>query len=123
MHLLRERARCTVASEQRITVSVVYALPDRQTVRTLEVPDGATVADALAASGLLESIPDLEQPPKCAIFSRLVAPTEVLRAGDRVEILRPLLVDPKEGRRRVAAQSTTRAPTSARPGATKGSGR
>jgi putative ubiquitin-RnfH superfamily antitoxin RatB of RatAB toxin-antitoxin module len=105
-----------VASERLIAVSVVYALPDRQIVRTIQVPEGATVADALAASGMVERIPDLEHPPKCAIFSRLVAPTDVVRAGDRVEILRPLLVDPKEGRRRVAAQSTGRTRPTTRAG-------
>lgn len=113
MRSWRVRARYTVAGDRLIRVSVVYALPDRQLVRRLEVSSGATVADALDASGMREELPDLEWPPKCAIFGRLAALTEVLHAGDRVEILRPLLVDPKEGRRRVAAQ--TRGTSSAKP--------
>jgi putative ubiquitin-RnfH superfamily antitoxin RatB of RatAB toxin-antitoxin module len=85
-------------------VSVVYALPDRQVLRELELPDTATVADAVARSGLLEQFPEIgSRPLACAIYGRVVANSQVLRAGDRVEILRPLQVDPKESRRRAAA--------------------
>jgi hypothetical protein len=84
---------------------VVYALPDRQALRELELPDSATVADAVARSGLLEQFPEIgRRPLACAIFGRAVVDSQVLRAGDRVEILRPLQVDPKESRRRAAAR-------------------
>ena len=86
-------------------VSVVYALPDRQVLRELELPDSATVAEAVARSGLLQQFPEIGSAPlACAIYGRAVVDSQVLRAGDRVEILRPLQVDPKESRRRAAAR-------------------
>lgn len=91
-------------------VWVVYALPDRQSVQELELPESATVAEAVARSGLLQKFPEIaERPLACAIFGRAVADYQPLRADDRVEILRPLQVDPKESRRRAAARG--RAPT------------
>lgn len=89
-------------------VWVVYALPDRQALRELELPESATVAEAVARSGLLEQFPEIgSRPLACAIFGRAVADSQPLRAGDRVEILRPLQVDPKESRRRAAARGRT----------------
>jgi uncharacterized protein len=91
-----------------VRVSVVYALPDRQALRELELPDSATVAEAVARSGLLEQFPEIRRAPlACAIYGRAVVDSQVLRAGDRVEILRPLQVDPKESRRRAAARGRT----------------
>lgn len=95
-----------MGTTERIQVSVAYALADRQFVTTVELEAGASVADALEASAVYERIPDLPRPVKCAIYSRIAALTESVRDGDRVEILRPLATDPKEGRRRVAAQSS-----------------
>jgi putative ubiquitin-RnfH superfamily antitoxin RatB of RatAB toxin-antitoxin module len=89
-------------------VWVVYALPDRQTLRELDLPESATVAEAVARSGLPEQFPEIGSGPlACAIFGRAVANSQVLRADDRVEILRPLQVDPKESRRRAAARGRT----------------
>jgi uncharacterized protein len=89
-------------------VWVVYALPDRQALRELDLPESATVAEAVARSGLVEEFPEIgSRPLACAIFGRAVADSQVLRAGDRVEILRPLQVDPKESRRRAAARGRT----------------
>jgi hypothetical protein len=86
-------------------VWVVYALPDRQPLRELELPESATVAEAVARSGLPEQFPEIgSRPLACAIYGRAVADSQVLRDGDRVEILRPLQVDPKESRRRAAAR-------------------
>jgi uncharacterized protein len=86
-------------------VWVVYALPDRQALRELDLPESATVAEAVARSGLLEQFPEIgSRPLACAIFGRAVADSQVLRADDRVEILRPLQIDPKESRRRAAAR-------------------
>ena len=87
-------------------VWVVYALPDRQAVRELELPESASVADAVARSGLLQQFPEIaDRPLACAIYGRAVTDSQVLRADDRVEILRPLQVDPKESRRRAAARA------------------
>ena len=86
-------------------VWVVYALADRQAVQELELPESATVAQAVERSGLLQRFPEIgDRPLACAIFGRVVADSQVLRADDRVEIQRPLLVDPKESRRRAAAR-------------------
>lgn len=86
-------------------VWVVYALPDRQSVQELDLPQAATVAEAVARSGLLQKFPEIgERPLACAIYGRAVAESHQLSADDRVEILRPLQVDPKESRRRAAAR-------------------
>jgi uncharacterized protein len=86
-------------------VWVVYALPELQKVLELELPESVTVAEAVARSGLLQQFPEIgERPLACAIYGRAVAGSHILRADDRVEILRPLQVDPKESRRRAAAR-------------------
>jgi putative ubiquitin-RnfH superfamily antitoxin RatB of RatAB toxin-antitoxin module len=89
-------------------VWVVYALADRQALQELELPESATVAEAVAQSGLLQQFPEIgTRPLSCAIFGRAVAESQILQAEDRVEILRPLQVDPKESRRRAAARGRT----------------
>jgi putative ubiquitin-RnfH superfamily antitoxin RatB of RatAB toxin-antitoxin module len=86
-----------------IWVEVVYALPARQELLRLEVPLGATVAEAIEISGIQKKFDDLEiGPGAVGIFSRKVPMDQVLREGDRVEIYRPLIADPKEARRRRA---------------------
>jgi uncharacterized protein len=65
----------------------------------LHLPPGSTVADALAASGLLQRHAELAASPAAGVWGREQAPTHRLRDGDRVEIYRPLQVDPKEARR------------------------
>lgn len=89
-----------------IQVEVVYALPSRCWRFPVELPEGATVADALAAADPARHIPGLElDPQRLAVFGRPVTPESVLHPGDRVEILRPLLADPKLARRRRAGQA------------------
>lgn len=90
-------------------VKVVYALPQRQSVIDLTVAEGTTVSAAVERSGLLRRFPEiLAKPLRYAIHGRVAAGTEVLREGDRVEVLRPLLIDPKENRRQAAARARTR---------------
>lgn len=87
----------------KIRVEVAYATPDKQTLLSFEVPQGCTVAEAIGLSGIREEFPDMEQDPKAVgIFSRKVSLDDELREGDRVEIYRPLLADPKEMRKRRA---------------------
>lgn len=93
-----------MGKREPIRVTAVYALPERQVVVHVEVDSGATVADVLEASGLSRQLGDLNE-ASCAIFGRAVSRAQVVRAGDRIEILRPLLIDPKEGRRRAAASA------------------
>lgn len=94
---------------EKIDVSVVYALPDQQRVVRLTVPAGSTVEQAVADSGLSVSFPELAaQRPTYAVFGRIVPGDHVLAAGDRVELLRPLQIDPKENRRRAARTQAKR---------------
>jgi uncharacterized protein len=88
-------------------VTVVNALRERQTLVRVVVPPEATVRTALDASGLLKKFPEMGSAPACAVFGEAVELSRKLRKGDRVEILRPLLIDPKEGRRRAASAQTT----------------
>ena len=92
----------SMVSPDSIQVRVVYALPERQHQVTLRLPRGATVEQALQASGLLRQFAEIGPAPKCAVFSRPVESRYVLREGDRIEILRALLVDPKDNRRKTA---------------------
>ncbi|HSW14595.1 MAG TPA: RnfH family protein [Solimonas sp.] len=87
----------------RIRIEVAYALPQQQLILALEVEQGTTLREAVQRSGILERFPqiDLER-DRLGIFSRPAAPDAVLREGDRVEIYRPLIIDPKEARRRRA---------------------
>lgn len=95
--------------EPTITIAVVFALPDRQPLVKLQVPVGTTVADAVRLSGLPSRFPEIDaKPMQCAIFGRAVALGDVLADGDRVEVLRPLLIDPKESRRQAAARTRTK---------------
>ncbi len=97
-----------MADAERIEVEVAYARPDEQVLLTLRVPRGATVGDALEASGLLKRFPEIDLARnKVGIFGRLTSLAHTLREGDRVEVYRPLIADPKEVRRRRAAQGKT----------------
>ncbi|MDR1423747.1 MAG: RnfH family protein [Azoarcus sp.] len=89
-----------------IEVEVVYALPHQQEVVTLSVPEGATVAEAVEASGLLLKYPgiDLGGANKLGIFSKPARADTVLRERDRVEIYRPLIADPKAVRKKRAEE-------------------
>ncbi|WP_145555033.1 RnfH family protein [Yersinia canariae] len=89
-----------------IRVEVVYALPERQYLRTVFLEAGSTVEEAIRASGLLELRPDIDLVNnKVGVYSRTVKLADKLNDGDRVEIYRPLLADPKELRRQRAEQA------------------
>jgi uncharacterized protein len=94
-----------MASEQ-VSITVVYALADRQEVVRLSVERGTTVAQAVERSDLARKFPEIVKVPLiCAIYGRVVESTQAVGEGDRIEILRPLLIDPKENRRQVAARN------------------
>ena len=82
-------------------IRVEVVLPERKLFKRLVLGAGATVADAIAAAGLAEDAA-LVDPERLGIFGKRVPPGQALRDGDRVEISRPLIVDPKEARRRRA---------------------
>jgi putative ubiquitin-RnfH superfamily antitoxin RatB of RatAB toxin-antitoxin module len=100
--LLSRKPRLFMEPSERIEVSVVYALPERQFIARVKLDRGATVANALEASGLRRRFPEIAGVPSCAIFGTATTLSHVLQPGDRVEILRPLLIDPKEARRQAA---------------------
>jgi len=85
-----------------LNVEVAYATPRRQLIVPLQVPPGTTVAQAIEASAIREQFPQIEARPVVGIFSRKVTLDHPLSAGDRVEIYRPLMADPKEARRQRA---------------------
>lgn len=89
-----------------ITVEVAYALPEKQYLQRVKLEEGATVEEAIRASGLLELRSDIDlSKNKVGIYSRPVKLTDVLNDGDRVEIYRPLIADPKELRRQRAEKA------------------
>lgn len=89
-----------------IRVEVVYALPERQYVRQLQLNAGSSVEQAIQASGLLGLRKDIDLAiNKVGIYSRPAKLDDVLSEGDRVEIYRPLIADPKELRRQRAEKA------------------
>lgn len=87
---------------------VVYALPERQRIVPVVLEDGMTALQAVAASGLLQEFPELAgRALVLGIFGQRVDGSRRLAPGDRVEIYRPLKADPRETRRRLAAQGRT----------------
>ena len=91
----------------KIAVEIVYALPDRQVLRRILLPDGSTVEDAILLSGLRAAFPDMDT-THVGIHGEPVPVTTILRDRDRVEIYRPLQLDPKEVRRKRAAKKRTK---------------
>ena len=87
-------------------IEITYALPDRQELVTIDLPEGSTVMQAVEASGLLQKYPEIDPGGvnKLGVFAKLAKADTVLRDRDRVEIYRPLIADPKEVRRQKAAE-------------------
>lgn len=92
-----------------ITVEVAFALPDKQTILAVQVPEGTTALEAAQKSGITSIYEEIDlDNAKLGIFSKPVTPQQVLREGDRVEIYRPLIADPKEVRKARAARAKER---------------
>ena len=89
-----------MAGGDAIDVEVAYALSAHQYVVSVRVAAGTQVADAIRQSGILQEFPEIDlATAKLGIFSRRVDAHDVVSDGDRIEIYRPLLVDPKTVRR------------------------
>jgi putative ubiquitin-RnfH superfamily antitoxin RatB of RatAB toxin-antitoxin module len=89
-----------------LRIEVIYATAERAARYVVELADGATVRSAIERSGVLAAHPEIDLVRGGAgIFGRRVTLDQELRAGDRVEILRPLGADPKAARRRRAERS------------------
>lgn len=92
-----------VPGTDRMSVEVIYALPKEQHVITLELPQQSTVEEAIRHSKILEKYPEIDLAVnKVGIFGKLAKLDAPLQPGDRVEIYRPLIADPKEIRKQRA---------------------
>jgi hypothetical protein len=91
--------------KQTMLVEVAYALPDKQALLSLEVAVGTTALEAARQSGISDKFGGIDlDNAKLGIFGKVVSPGQVLQEGDRVEIYRPLIADPKEVRKARAAR-------------------
>jgi uncharacterized protein len=85
----------------KLSIDVCYALPDAQTLITVELAPGATVQQAIDASGILARHPEIDLAKlKVGIYGKIKPLDATLADHDRVEIYRPLIVDPKAARQR-----------------------
>jgi putative ubiquitin-RnfH superfamily antitoxin RatB of RatAB toxin-antitoxin module len=88
----------------KIPVEVAYALPEKQLILALDVAPDATLEEVIRASGILDRFPEIDLGKnKFGVFGKLGKLSDTLHAGDRVEIYRPLIADPKEVRKKRAA--------------------
>lgn len=89
-----------------ITVEVAYALPQKQYLYRVVLPAGSTIEEAIRKSGILLIRTDIDLATnKVGVYSRPVKLTDEIQDGDRIEIYRPLIADPKELRRQRAEKS------------------
>lgn len=95
-----------MVADQSIAVEVAFALPQKQKILTVVVPEGTTMLEAARLSGITSHFPELDiEASSMGVFGKAVPkPGErVLQAGERVEIYRALIADPKEVRKQRAA--------------------
>lgn len=88
-----------------IIVEVAYALPDQQSLLEIEVPEGVVISEVVKQSKILDDYPELELDKlEVGIFGKFAKLNQKVRDRDRIEIYRPLIADPKEVRKRRAAE-------------------
>lgn len=94
----------------KITVEVAYALAEKQQIIALEVDEGTTAAQAAEQSGIIKAFPEIDLATvNMGIFGKAVKPAKhIMQAGERVEIYRPLIADPKEARKKRAEKVKAR---------------
>jgi putative ubiquitin-RnfH superfamily antitoxin RatB of RatAB toxin-antitoxin module len=94
-----------MANAENMPVEVAYAIPERQVIIEVTVERGATLMHAIELSGILQQFDEIDLGQnKVGIFGRLAKLTDEVQPGDRVEIYRPLIADPKEVRKQRAAE-------------------
>ncbi len=92
-----------MADENKIRVEVTFCLPDQQPVVSVTVLENSTLEAAINQSGVLEQFPEIDLAKnKVGVFGKVKPLKHLLLAGDRVEIYRPLIADPKASRRKKA---------------------
>ena len=93
-------------SDSTITIEITYALPTKQTLISLTVVKGSTVQSAIDQSGLLQKYSDIDLTiNRVGIWYKTTKLDTILKQGDRIEIYRPLIADPKEVRKLRAAKA------------------
>ena len=86
--------------EKHITVEIAYALPEQQLIITIQIAERSSIENAIQTSGILQRFPEIDlNMNKVGIFGKLAKLETSLRDMDRIEIYRPLIVDPKAVRR------------------------
>ena len=89
-----------MVDEKLISVEIVYALPEQQLIITIQIPERSSIENAIQTSGILQRFPEIDlNMNKVGIFGKLAKLETSLRDMDRIEIYRPLIVDPKAVRR------------------------
>ena len=93
-----------------IDIEVVYGLPHKQVLLSLSVPVGCTIEECIKLSGILTHFPEIDiEQAKVGVFSRPETLASTIKAGERIEIYRPLIADPKEMRKLRAAKMARKA--------------
>jgi putative ubiquitin-RnfH superfamily antitoxin RatB of RatAB toxin-antitoxin module len=93
-------------TDQQISIEVAYATPQKQALLEVVIEQGTCVQEAILASGILKRFPDIDlQTSKVGIWNRTCKLSDLPKKGDRIEIYRPLIADPKEARRRRAEKA------------------
>jgi uncharacterized protein len=92
---------------EKINIEIIYALPEEQILLSQIVQSGVSVEQAIIESGILNRYPEIDlSVNKVGIFSKATQLNEILREGDRIEIYRPLIADPKEARKKKALKQS-----------------
>lgn len=92
-------------SENKIVIEIAYAYPEKYFLKKLYLDSPITIQNAILQSGILEKYTEIDlRQNKIGIFSRPAKLTDMIENGDRIEIYRPLIADPKEIRRQRAEQ-------------------
>lgn len=90
---------------KQIQVEVVYALPEKQTVLSIDIEPSEDIQSAIKKSGILDKYPEIDLKKNAVgIFNQKARLTDLMHDGDRIEIYRPLTADPREIRRQRAAR-------------------
>lgn len=90
---------------EMIEIEVVYGLPHKQVLLSVLVPENSNIKDCIILSGIMEHFPEIDpNTASVGIFSRPEKLDSVIKSGDRIEIYRPLIADPKEMRKLRAAK-------------------
>ncbi|MDO4698728.1 MAG: RnfH family protein [Pasteurellaceae bacterium] len=105
MRSSNERRRFTVSEAEKIVVEVAYAYPEKYFLKKVYLDSPMTIQNVILQSGVLEKYTEIDlRENKIGIFSRPAKLTDLVEHGDRIEIYRPLIADPKEIRRKRAEE-------------------